>query len=147
MLPGFARLTVDPSDDLLQYVPAIRIAFPVIRITYKNQRVSLKVRQNDVSNNQFLHGSQRTIGFSVTDNAINSIVRKNRAVVDAPTTESVLPSIVLGFPFQRKAISWAYMVMATVAHDSAATRSSPAAAKTPTKGFIFLWHDCLREMR
>ena len=107
----------------------------------------MKIRKNDVSNNQFLHGSQRRIGLSVTDNAINSIVRKNRAVVDAPTTESVLLSIVRSFPFQRKTISWAYMVMATVAHDSAATRSSPAAARTPTKVFIFLWHDCLREMR
>ena len=30
MLPGFARLTVDRSDYLLQYVPAIRISFRVI---------------------------------------------------------------------------------------------------------------------
>ena len=87
------------------------------------------------------------LGFSVTENAINSIVRESRAVLNAPTTESVLLSIVRSFPFQRKAISWAYMVFATEAHDAAATRSSPAAARTATKVFIFLWHDCLREMR
>ena len=141
MLPGFASLTVDPSG---QYVPAIRIAFPVIRIAYKNQRVSLKVRKNDVSNDQILQGCSRPMRFSVAENAINSIVRENCAAPDALTTERVLLAIIFGYPFQRKAESWTYMVPATVAHDSAATRCFLAAAKTAT---FVSWHGCLCGLR
>ena len=94
-----------------------------------------------------MHGSQRRIRFSVTENAINSIVRENRAAADAPTTERVLLTIVFGYPFQRKAESWTYMVSTTAAHDSAATRFFPAAARTATVVYIFFWHDCVRDLR
>ena len=90
---------------------------------------------------------RRPIRFSVAENAINSIVMENCAAADALTTERVLLAIIFGYPFQRKAESWTYMVPAIAALDSAATRCFLAAAKTATFVSISLWHGCLCGLR
>ena len=144
-------LTVDPMVTafgvVLQYFPAVFIASPVIRIRYKNQRVSLKVRKNDVSKYQILQGCVRPIRFSVTEQTRNSIVRENCAAADALTTERILLAAILGYQFKRKAKAWTYMALATAALDSAATRCFLAAAKTATFVSISFWHGCLRGLR